>query len=379
MKHKILILLLVLILSVLPNTISISKEVTAISMDDYSGISGEEISVDIRLSANSNVCVGTFYITYDSNSLELIACEAGDVIAKAMPQFNENYKSDTIKATFMTTTSIVEEGVLCKLKFKIIATEGEAEVKVNNIEFYDFDENTISVESLNGVVAIKSKTNEESTMDSDVGSVPSTSGIRRYTQTPNAQEKDLDTQQQQQITISFSDISEYPWALTEIEYLVEKGIIRGTSQTTFSPSLPITRADFMVLLIRMLGIQEDITDNFVDVKEDAYYYYEIGAAKKMGYISGIGNNIFNPEEPITRQDMFSITYRIIKDNILDDEDLAPLYKYNDNLLIADYAKQPIAVLIKNDLIKGNNNMINPVQNATRAETAVFIYRLYSML
>ena len=68
-----------------------------------------------------------------------------------------------------------------------------------------------------------------------------------------------------------------------------------------------------------------------------------------------------------------------KDNILDDEDLAPLYKYNDNLLIADYAKQPIAVLIKNDLIKGNNNMINPVQNATRAETAVFIYRLYSML
>ncbi len=380
MKPNLLLLVIVFLLLISINYTGFSEEVTVISIDDYSGISGEEVSIDIRLSANSNVCVGTFYITYDNTILELISCEAGDVIVNAMPQFNENYRPDTIKATFMTTTSIVEEGVLCKLSFKIIAAEGYAEVEVKDIEFYNFDEKTIEVETHKGVIEIKSNINEESTIDTDGNSRPSNSGSKKYSQMPDTQETDIEVQEQpQQVTINFSDVSEYPWATTEIQYLVEKGIIKGTSQTTFSPSLPIKRADFIVLLIRMLGIKEDITDNFTDVKEDSYYYYEIGAAKKMGYISGIGNNIFNPEEPITRQDMFRITYRIIKDNILDDEDLAPLYKYNDNLLIADYAKQPIAVLIKNDLIKGNNNMINPVQNATRAETAVFIYRLYSML
>ena len=73
MKPNLLLLVIVFLLLISINYTGFSEEVTVISIDDYSGISGEEVSIDIRLSANSNVCVGTFYITYDKTILELIS------------------------------------------------------------------------------------------------------------------------------------------------------------------------------------------------------------------------------------------------------------------------------------------------------------------
>ncbi len=60
-------------------------------------------------------------------------------------------------------------------------------------------------------------------------------------------------------------------------------------------------------------------------------------------------------------------------------ELGVLNQFSDSAGISQYAKQALATLLSMDLVKGSGNIINPKGNATRAETAVFIYRLSSLL
>ena len=177
---------------------------------------------------------------------------------------------------------------------------------------------------------------------------------------------------------NFTDIAGYDWAKTEITILAKEGIINGVSPTQFAPSLQITRADYILLLVRMLGISADVADNFTDVSIDKYYYNEVGTAKALGVTNGKGNNLFAPEEPITRQDMFVLAYRILKEQ---EVPLAPagytdLETFSDHDQISDYAREALSHLVKNQLIQGFQNQLNPKENVTRAEAAVFICRIY---
>ena len=179
----------------------------------------------------------------------------------------------------------------------------------------------------------------------------------------------------------FNDITNYLWADEAIVNLAEKGIIKGVSDTEFAPARDITRADFMLLLVRMLDLKADVIGNFDDISVDKYYYEGVGIAKALGLTPGVGDNKFNPEASITRQDMFILAYRILqmqKTNLVDANESA-INTFDDYLKIADYAKEGLSSLVKNELVKGSDNKINPVGNATRAETAVFIYRLYNLL
>ena len=137
----------------------------------------------------------------------------------------------------------------------------------------------------------------------------------------------------------------------------------------------------MLLLVKMLGLETKADDNFADVSADKYYYDSIGTAKAFGLTSGIGDNMFNPEANISRQDMFVIAYRILtmKNVELQASDDSAISTFADYSQIAGYAKEALAALVKNELVKGSDNMINPNGNATRGETAVFIYNLYNIL
>ncbi len=179
----------------------------------------------------------------------------------------------------------------------------------------------------------------------------------------------------------FTDITNYAWANEAIVALAEKGIIKGVSDTEFAPANDIKRADFMLLLVRMLDLKADVTSNFDDISADKYYYEGVGIAKALGLTTGVGDNKFNPEASITRQDMFVLAYRILQmqNAGLVDADESAINTFDDYSKIADYAKEGLSSLVKNNLVKGSDNKINPVGNATRAETAVFIYRLYNLL
>lgn len=179
----------------------------------------------------------------------------------------------------------------------------------------------------------------------------------------------------------FNDINNYLWAKRHIEALAARGIIKGTSEKTYSPELNINRADFLLLLVRAFELNATIDSNFDDVNSSDYYYEAVGVAKKLGLSKGTGNNMFNPKTSILRQDMMVLIYNALEiiDNIKFQKDDNRLMEFEDALDISSYAVDSIAFLVDGGIVKGSGNRIMPLENATRAEAAVLIYRLFNFI
>lgn len=186
--------------------------------------------------------------------------------------------------------------------------------------------------------------------------------------------KDLNVEKQNNI---FKDISGHP--LEEyINYLASKNIIMGY-EGYFRPNDSIKRADFVLMLLRMFEFNNlEITDNFADVSENAYYSKGIATAKELGLINGVGNDMFAPENEITRQDIFVMTYRAL--DVLDmihgnDSDNGLLKEYKDYKNISEYSLEAISYFTQNEILSGDNGNIKPIDMSNRAETATFLAKL----
>jgi hypothetical protein len=178
---------------------------------------------------------------------------------------------------------------------------------------------------------------------------------------------------------TFEDTAKYKWAEKQISVLASKNIIRGTSETTYSPQKNITRADFLKLLVNTLGLKTDINGSFDDIAANAHYYNEVAIAKALGITSGLGNNKFEPIAQISRQDMMVMVEKALqiagKPGV--EGSNVDLQKFNDADKIAGYARNSVASLIKEGIITGDGSKINPTGKTTRAEAAVILYKLYN--
>lgn len=182
----------------------------------------------------------------------------------------------------------------------------------------------------------------------------------------------------------FTDMTEYQWAMPYISELVDAGIVNGISETQFGPDIDVSRADATVLLYRILK-QGDVsfTENFDDVYTNKYYYDEIGQAKASGIAWGIGNNLFDPEGKMLRQDMATLAYRVLKERqILTaiPNTAKALNNYWDWSDIDFYARDAIAACVENNLMGGyGDGTIKPKGYATRVEVALFMQRIKALI
>jgi hypothetical protein len=174
---------------------------------------------------------------------------------------------------------------------------------------------------------------------------------------------------------------EYNWADKAISVLTSKGIIHGTSDTTFTPGAKITRADYLTLLMRTLGLTSKDDSNFSDVKVSDYYFDALRIAKSLGIVQGVGDNHFNPNQQISRQDMMVMASRALQlsTNLHLPNVSKAEQSYSDSATVASYAKESIDLLVKLGLIEGDNGMVKPEASASRAETAVLMYRIFQLL
>ncbi len=169
----------------------------------------------------------------------------------------------------------------------------------------------------------------------------------------------------------FNDIIDYPWAYNAIAALEEKGIVNRVSNNWYGPGQNITRGDYAMFLVRALGLSDAAAENFADVPADAEYAKELAIGKAAGILQGVGDNKFNPEAQITRQDMMTMTSRAMK--LAGSTDLS---SFSDSGMIADYASSHVSAMVAEGLIKGNaDGTINPLGNTTRAEAAVIMNRI----
>ncbi len=177
---------------------------------------------------------------------------------------------------------------------------------------------------------------------------------------------------------TFSDLNSVPWAKKAIENLAGRDIIKGKSieQNIFSPDDRITRAEFISIVVTSLQLSKTPVGTFEDVKPEDWFYRNVLIAKNMGIVSGIGNNFFYPNEPITREDMAVILTRAMKisGNPFPNHNISILDKFSDKNRISDYALISMAILNGEKIINGKSSTtLAPKDYATRAEAAVILY------
>ncbi|MFD2332753.1 S-layer homology domain-containing protein [Cohnella sp. GCM10020058] len=182
----------------------------------------------------------------------------------------------------------------------------------------------------------------------------------------------------------FKDVdAKYAWADEAIGTLAAAGIIQGTNESTFDPAKPITRADFMTLLVRMLGLEADVdgADNFADVSPNDYFYRTLAVVKKLGITNGIDGTNFDPRAEISRQDMMVLIARALQ--VSGKLELsgasADLSTFKDGGAVSGYAKEAVSGMVGAGIIQGSDGQLNPKFSATRAETATMLYRIFKQL
>ena len=174
-------------------------------------------------------------------------------------------------------------------------------------------------------------------------------------------------------TSVFNDLANVLWAKEAILVLHARGIISGYGNGLFAPDNNIKREEFIKLVVNAYYNNKEAGEvNFADVADDAWYYNSVGIAVNQGIISGIDENNFGSGMNITRQDMAVILYRVAggKFTVKDTEN-----KFADDGKISDYAKEAVYALRDSGIINGvSDSQFAPDKNATRAETAVMLYR-----
>lgn len=168
-------------------------------------------------------------------------------------------------------------------------------------------------------------------------------------------------------TNPFSDVEESDWYYAAVQYVDQNGLMKGTGSNTFSPEGVTSRGMIATILYNLDGSKETELSTFKDVKPDAYYARAVAWAQKKGIIAGYGNEMFGPDDCITREQLAAILWKYAGSPAADSLGLA---SFKDAGEISAYAQNPLAWAHKEGLINGKGaGLLDPKGKATRAEAA----------
>lgn len=178
---------------------------------------------------------------------------------------------------------------------------------------------------------------------------------------------------------TFDDIKDH-WSQKYVEVMASRGIIKGLPNNIFGYQYDITRAEYVTLLVRMLGISTSVETNFDDVMFEDYFYHTVGIAKKIG-IAENDQNLFRPREHITREEMMVFTASALK-YVMPETELINydvLNDFTDVSLVSPEALESAAILVQEKIIVGAGGKLLPKDKMTRAEAATVLYRLFEKI
>ncbi len=178
----------------------------------------------------------------------------------------------------------------------------------------------------------------------------------------------------------FSDVTESDAFYDAIKFVYENGYMNGMSNDTFAPDEGLTRGMLVTVLYRAAGSPVmDEANPFVDVAEDAWYHNAVVWAKSIGLINGITENEFAPESLLTREQLVTIFFRyaeFLGYDLSIGED-TNILSCEDFADIAEYAIPAMQWACGAGLIENIDGNILPKDNATRALVAMVLLDFYA--
>lgn len=170
----------------------------------------------------------------------------------------------------------------------------------------------------------------------------------------------------------FSDVSSDAWYAEAVTYCREQGLMYGTTGTTFEPESNLTRAMLVTVLYRSAGSPAVTgSDNFRDTVASAYYADAVLWASQQGIVSGYGNGLFGPDDPVSREQMAAILWRYTGSPAVSNTN-----SFSDASSIASYAVDAVNWADTNNIVAPvSDGVFAPKSDATRAQVAAAMMNL----
>ena len=174
--------------------------------------------------------------------------------------------------------------------------------------------------------------------------------------------------------VEFADVPKNAWYVGAVEYAVQNGLMNGVGGDQFNPEGSMTRAMLVTVLWRFEGEPEAGKNTFSDVPNGQWYTDAVAWAAANGVVNGVGNNRFDPEGKITREQMATILYRYAEKKGIDTSKRAELGAFPDAKQVSAYAKDPVQWAVAEKIINGSDGKLLPQGDATRAQVATILMR-----
>ncbi len=177
----------------------------------------------------------------------------------------------------------------------------------------------------------------------------------------------------------FSDVPTDYWAYDAIRYLASEGIVSGYPDGSFKPEKSVTRAEFAKMLATAMNLplrcDDTLPEIYKDVHAGDWYCKYITPVVKAGYMKGYGGGRFGPNNKVKKEEILTTIVRIKKWQLITPEegtfpDVAKnhwAYPYIETSVIHGLVKK-----LDPHITDGKFHLGVP---ATRAQTAVFMYRM----
>ena len=170
-----------------------------------------------------------------------------------------------------------------------------------------------------------------------------------------------------------TDVPQNVWYHTAVDFMVMHELMLGVSEGRFAPESAMTRAQLVTVLYRIAGEPEtDGTHGFTDVANGTWYSDAIAWAAQNGVVNGIGNNKFDPDGYVTREQIATILFRYMKSEPVAEDKLGA---FPDADKVSSYAVEALNWAVAEGLINGSDGKLLPNDTATRAQVAVILMRL----
>ena len=190
----------------------------------------------------------------------------------------------------------------------------------------------------------------------------------------------------QKVEDIFDDVDTGAWYVSAVQYAYDNGIMTGKTAATFAPNDNLTRAEFATVLYSQAG-KPTVTYQLVfqDVARGAWYTSSVLWAYDNGIVSGYANGSFGTSDKITREQLALMMYKYAQtkgyDTTVDDSILS---SFSDEAAISSWARKAIQWATSHGIMSGKGKgadgkpMLDPKGNATRAECAAMIKKLFTM-
>jgi len=177
-------------------------------------------------------------------------------------------------------------------------------------------------------------------------------------------------------TNPYDDVADPGWFYDAVQFVTESGLMNGTGDGKFSPSVIVSRAMLVTVLYRLEGGPAVSGETpFADVKSGEWYSDAILWAGENDIVVGYSDGTFGLNDPVTREQAVAIIYRYAISKDLDVSPSSDLSRFSDVGDISDWALDAMKWAIAEGIIQGRTaTTAAPQGTSTRAEVAMIFKR-----